>query len=361
MPKSKNNVSTPASKTSTEPPTTDTLVQIDDGRGSDIKRELESKFGVKLKKGTTPGSPNAGAGARKSGHVPSKALQPRSAVKPSVLLSQARGPIGSHFSAAKTQQVHEDKNTPIHDDESLDSDHIYTNVSDEESDLVDVFSQNVTSGSTSVKRPPYVNLDDESEEPETVLHRARAVYDFRQAEEGEISIITGQKVEVLKDDISGWSFVRNTDGVQGWCPANYLVKIEDSEDSDGDHDYQNEDFPLGRPPTNEGITGKDIMDSEAAKPKFDISDITKVKLKPTTSQTSSGDSSTGVGKPVLPVKPTKALKPPVASKKPAIATAKPQSPKTKQKPNVSAKPKVNGIKNTQGTSVQKLAKSFNQK
>ena len=360
MPKSKNNVSTPASKTATEPPTTDTLVQIDDGRGSDIKTELQSKFGVKLKKGTTPGSPTTGV--RKSGHVPSKALQPRSAVKPSVLLSQARGPIGSQFSAAKTQQVHEDKNTPFHDDNALDSDHIYTNVSDEENDLGDVFSENVTRDSTGVKRPPYVNLDDESEEPETVLHRARAVYDFRQAEEGEISIITRQKVEVLKDDISGWSFVRNTDGVQGWCPANYLVKIEDSEDSDGDHDYQNEDFPVG-PPINEGIIGKGLtaMDSEAAKPKFDISDITKVKLKPTTSQTSSGDSSTGVGKPVLPVKPTKALKPPVASKKPAIATAKPQSPKTKQKPSVSAKPKVNGIKNTQATSVQKLAKSFNQK
>ena len=201
-------------------------------------------------------------------------------------------PLDHNFSAAKTQQVHEDKNTPVHDDNALDSDHIYTNVSDEESDLGDVFTENMTSGNTSIKRPPYVNLDDESEDPETVLHRARAVYDFRQAEEGEISIITGQKVEVLKDDISGWSFVRNTDGVQGWCPANYLVKIEDSEDSDGDHDYQNEDFPVGRPPTNEGITGKGLtaMDSEAAKPKFDISDITKVKLKPTTSQTSSGDS-----------------------------------------------------------------------
>ena len=62
-----------------------------------LKRELESKFGVKLKKGTTPGSPPAGVGARKSGHVPSKALQPRSDVNPSVLLSQARGPIGSQF------------------------------------------------------------------------------------------------------------------------------------------------------------------------------------------------------------------------------------------------------------------------
>ena len=355
-------MSTPASTTSTEPPT-GTLVQISDAKSSDIKSQLESKFGVKLKKGTTPGSPNAGVGARKSGHVPSKALQPQSAVKSSVLLSQARGPVGSHFSPVKTQQGHEDKNTPVHDDNALDSDHIYANMSDEESDQMGVLSQNVTSCNTSGKRPPYVNLDDESEEPEIVLHRARAVYDFRQAEEGEISIITGQKVEVLKDEISGWSFVRNTDGVQGWCPANYLVKIEDSDESDGDHDYQNEDFPVGRPPTSEGITGKSLaaMDSEAEKPKFDISDITNVKLKPTTSQTSSGDSSTGVGKPVLPVKPTNALKPPVASKKPAIATAKLQSPKTKQKPNVSAKPKVNGTKNTQGTSVQKLAKSFNQK
>ena len=353
-------MSTPASKAPTEPPITDTLVQIGDGRSSDIKSELESKFGVKLKKGTTPGSPNLGAGVRKSGHVPSKALQPQSTVKPSVFLSQSRGPIGSHFGAIKPQQEHQDKNTPVHDDNTLDSDHIYANMSDEENE---VFSQSVTNSSTSSKRHPYVNLDDKSEEPKTVLHRARAVYDFRQAEEGEISIITGQKVEVLKDDVSGWSFVRNTDGVQGWCPANYLVKIENIEDSDGDHDYQNEDFPVGRPPTSEGIPGKNITttDSEAEKPKFDISDITKVKLKPTTSQTSSGDSSTGVGKPLLPVKPTKALKPPVVSKKPAITTAKPQSPKTKQKPSVSAKPKVNGTKNTQCTSVQKLAKSFNQK
>ena len=320
-----------------------------------IKGELESKFGMALRKGS-PGSP--GQSSRRSGHVPTTALQPKSNTKPTVMLSQAGGPIASHFSA-KAQDC---EKTQLGDITGGNTGQLFTftNTTEEQPDST-VSSQAVSSSSTKL-RPPYVNLDFDDEEPQTVLHKARAVYGFRQAEEGEISIISGQKVEVLKDDVSGWSFIRIKDGSQGWCPAKYIAKCDDNTagSDDDDHDYQNEDFPVRRPPTVEGIKGAsaNVDEVETGKSKFEISDITKVKLRPTAVKTLD-NSSNGAAKPVLPVKPTKALKPPVTSKKPTATSAKPQLP-TNEKPSISAKPKLN-ITSPGGGSVQKLAKTFNQK
>ena len=322
-------------------------------KGNGIKTEFESKFGVRLRKGA-PGSPGPSSGSRNSGHAPTTALRPKSDTKPTVLLSQARGPIATHFDAKAQGQ----ENTRLGDIVTGNTDQSqHTNVPD---DHLQTTLSSQAGASIRTKRPSYVNLDFGDEEPETVLHKARVVYDFKQAEEGEISIITGQKVEVLKDDVSGWSFIRTEDSSQGWCPANYIVKCGDStEDSDDDHNYQNEDFSGRRPPISDGITGAsaNVQERETEKPKFEISDITKVKLMPTASKSAD----TGAVKSVFPVKPTKALKPPIISKKPEITLAKP----TKEKPSISAKPKLNSTKNTEsssgGASVQKLAKAFNQK
>ena len=325
-------------------------------KGNNIKGELESKFGVALRKKGAPGSPSSSSGSRKSGHVPTTALQPKSNTKPAVMFSQARGPIASHFSA-KAQDC---EKTRFGDITGGNTGQLFTNTTKEESDTT-VSSQAVSNSSTS-RHPPYVNLDFNDEEPETVLHKAHVVYDFRQAEEGEISIICGQKVEVLKDDVSGWSFIRIKEGSQGWCPANYIAKYDDNtaDSDDDDHDYQNEEFPVRRPPKVEGIKGAsaNVHEVEAEKPKFEISDITKVKLKPTLSKITDNPSN-GAAKPVLQVKSTKALKAPVTSKKPTVAAAKTQLP-TSEKPSISAKPKLN-VTSREGGSVQKLAKTFSQK
>ena len=344
--------------------------------GGDITNELEARFGVQLKSGGGVTGSSSGAEKRRSGHVVTTALLPkpggggtpagmtpvlalrggtpptnRGPVAPRV----ARGPVAAHFNSKANNSGAGDATVSNGDSRN--------------------HSNGATTDSTSTG---------DTDDTETVLYKAHVVYDFTQAEEGEVCVMAGQIVHVIKDNENGWSFIRTRQYVKGWCPANYLLRLEgDLGDSDGEHDYQNEEFPLGIPPASQG--GKVSSGGRTGsgpppppvKPKVDLSSLGGVKLKSTTP-----DSPSAKIKPSLPEKPPKGVvKGPGATTKPAPPASKPQ---IAVKPGLSPKPSSGGTAAGGGTttggstagagkaagaesqannscSVQKLAKVFDQK
>ncbi len=349
---------------------------------SNIKNELELKFGVHLKSTGTSASTKE-AESRISGHAPAKALLPK-AGKPTGLLSSARGPVAAHFNSKTTESAENGTNAE-------DSDQLYANVSHENNVAANGIKSNNDNNSNSsshinnMKKPAYVNIDDEnSEATDNVLHKAAVMYDFTEAEEGEVCVAAGQIVDVLKDNVSGWSFVTTSEKAKGWCPANYLTKLdEDSQNHKGIRDNSNDSEKDKMSQTSGAgkvVTFKEKLD--VTTPKVDMSELSKINLKST--QEKGHSLGTAGAKPNVPLKPSKALTTVEPKKKPAVVSSKPHI-KTSDKPTLSPKPTRQNIKpgvspkptrhatgqhekgtkdiknKTENASVQQLAKVFDNK
>ncbi len=355
--------------------------------GDSVQGELQSKFGVKLKKsGVT--SPiiakksvlqSAGPAAAK-GAVPKSALQPKlpsGNVNPSQAFIQSLANRNRQEAEILEQQ---------RSDSLPECDHFYANVSDEENDgighthakdhgIPSTQSKPVSSPiggalpKKSPKKPPYINIDVPAQDTESVLFRAKALYDFQKTDDSEMNLKTGQKIEVLKDDVNGWSYIRSKEGHVGWSPSNYLESLEDNEDySDDERDYENDSFLESRPvPPSRGAKNLDISGSKSqsnSSATFTQELARKVALKPigVTGVAQNGKPSIS-SKPDPPGKPKPGIKPGVSLKptgstgnkpeltKPNVPGGKPQLP-SKPKPGIAKKPAL-------GTStVQKLTQSF---
>ncbi len=348
-----------------------------------VQGELQSKFGVKLKKSgiTSPisakkSAPQSAAPGTAKGAVPKAALQPKVAsgnLNPSQAVIQSLA--GRNRQDAEILEQQQSDSLP-------ECDHFYANVSDEENDgigrtrakdhgIQSTQSKPISSpaggalSKTSPKKPPYINIDVPADDTESVLFKAKAMYDFQKTDDSEMDLKTGQKIEVLKNDVNGWSYIRSQNGHVGWSPSNYLERLED--DSDDERDYENDPFLESRPvPPSRGAKNVDFGGNKSQNNSGTFAQdlARKVALKPTVIAGGAQNGKPSISsKPDPPGKPKPGFKPAVSLKptgltgskpgltKPNVPVGKPQPP-LKPKPGIAKKPAL-------GTSaVQKLTQSF---
>jgi len=64
--------------------------------------------------------------------------------------------------------------------------------------------------------------------------RCRAINDYYASVTDELDLKEGAEYTVMQTSPSGWWYAVNDDGEDGWVPSNYLVRLDDDNNEQGD-------------------------------------------------------------------------------------------------------------------------------